>query len=75
MHEPNGWMRATLKEMRTYILPSTKELALEDIIPNIVAEGGAADKLAKLEDVLRVEKGLKRIYPQFVGFYMDIPYP
>ena len=75
MYDPQGWMRATLKEMRNYVLPNSKEFPLEDIIPNIVAEGEAADKLSKLEDVLRVEKELKRINPQFLGFHMDIPYP
>ena len=75
MYDPDGWMRATLKEMRNYVLPNSKELPHEDLIPKIVAEGEAADKFSKLNDVLRVEKELKRIDPQFVGFYMDIPYP
>ena len=56
-------MRVTLKEMRTYVLPSTKELPLEDVIPNIVVEGEVADKIAKLDDVLRVERESKRIDP------------
>lgn len=68
-------MRVTLKEMRNYVLPNTKELPHEDVIPNIVAKGEATDKLAKLDDVLRVERELKRIDTQFLGFYMDIPYP
>ena len=75
MCDLDNWMRVTLKEMRNYLLLSTKELPHEDIIPNIVAEGEVADKLAKLEHVIRVEKDLKRIDPQFIGFYMDIPYP
>lgn len=75
MYDPDGWMRETLKEIRNYVLPSCKELPHEDIIPNIVAEGEAADKLSKLDDVLRVEKELKRIDPNFTGFYMDVPYP
>ena len=75
MCDREGWMRATLKEMRNYILPNSKEFPLEDIIPNIVAEGEVANKISKLEDVLRVEKELKRIDPQFLGFHMDIPYP
>ena len=73
MYDPDGRMRTTLKEMRNYVLPNTRESPFEDIIPNIVAEGEAADKLAKLEDVLRVERELKRIDPQFPGFHMDIP--
>lgn len=75
MYDPNGWMRETLKEMRNYVLPSSKELPHEDIFPNIVVEGEATDKLSKLDDVLRVEKELKRIDPNFLGFYMDVPYP
>ena len=58
-----------------YILPSSKELPHENMIPNIVAEGEAADKLSKLDDVLRVEKELKRIDPNFLKFYMDVPCP
>ena len=68
-------MRVTLKEMRNYVLPSTKELPHEDFIPNIGAEGEAANRLAKLDDFLRVERELKRADPQFMEFYMDIPYP
>ena len=75
MHEPNGWMRATLKEMRNYVFPNSKELPHKDVIPNIVAKGEATNKLTKLDDVLRVERELKRIDPQFASFYMDIPYP
>ena len=75
MYDPDNWMRATLKEMINYVLQSTNELPHEDIIPKIVVEGEVASKLAKLDDVLWVERELKRIDPQFVGFYMDIPYP
>ena len=64
-----------MKEMRKYVLPNSKEFPLKDIIPNIVAKGEATDKLSKLEDVLRVERELMRIDPQFPGFHMDIPYP
>ena len=67
-------MRVTLKEMWNYVLPSTKEFPHEDVIPKIFVEGEVVDKLAKLDDVLRVERELKRIDPQFLGFYMDIPY-
>ena len=56
MYDPNNWMRVTLKEMINYVFPSTKEFPHEDIIPNIVVEGKVADKLAKLDHVLRVEK-------------------
>ena len=31
--------------------------------------------MAKLDDILRVEKELKRVDPNFKGFYLDIPYP
>ena len=75
MYDLDNWMRVTFKEMRNYVLPSTKELLHEDIIPKTVVEGEETDKLAKLEDVLRVEKELKRIDPQFAGFYIDISYP
>ena len=75
MYDPNNWMRVTLKEMRNYVLPSTKEFLHEDVIPNIIVEGEATDNLAKLDDAPRVERELKRIDPQFLGFYMDIPYP
>lgn len=68
-------MRNTLKEIRNYVVPSTKELPHEDIIPNIVVEGEVANKLANLDDFLSVERELKRIDHQFMGFYMDIPYP
>ena len=69
-------MRTTLKEIKNYVLPSTKELPHEDVIPNIVAEREAVDKLAKLDDFLRVEREMKRVDPNFKGFYMlDIPYP
>ena len=61
MYDPDGWIRATLKEMRNYVFPNSKELPHEDLIPNIVAEGEAADKLSKLDDVLRVEKELKKL--------------
>ena len=63
MYDSKGWMRATLKEMKNYVLPNSKELPHEDIIPNIVVEGEAPEKLAKLDDVLRVKKELKRIDP------------
>ena len=53
MYDPNNWMRVALKELRHYVLPSIKELPHEDTIPNIVGEGEVADKLAKLDDVLR----------------------
>ena len=64
-----------MKEMRNYVLPNSKEFPFEDIISNIVAEGEATDKLSKLEDLLRVERELKRIDPQFSRFHLDIPYP
>lgn len=32
------------------------------------------DKLAKFDDVLRVENEMKRVDPNFKGFYMDVPY-
>ena len=61
------------------MLPSTKELPHEDVIPNIVVEGEETDKLAKLDDVLRVEREMKRVDPNFMGyfmgFYMEVPYP
>ena len=66
-------MRATFKEIRNYVLPNSKEFPHEEIIPNKVEKGEVVDKLAKFDDVLRVEKELKRIDPQFLGFYMDIP--
>ena len=75
MYDPDNWMRKTLKEIRNYVFPGTKELPHEDVILNIVVEGGAADKLAKLDDVLRVEREMKRIDPNFKEFYLDIPYP
>ena len=68
MYDLDNWMRVTLKEMRNYVLPSTKELPHEDVIPNIVAEGEAVDTLAKLDDFLRVERELKKAGPQFMGF-------
>ena len=46
MYEFDGWMRETLKEMRNYVLPNSKEFPHEDIIPNIVAEEEVVDKLA-----------------------------
>ena len=49
-------MRVTLKEMRNYVLPSTKELPHEDVISNIAVEDEAVDRLPKLDDVLRVER-------------------
>ena len=48
-------MRNTLKEIRNYVLPSTKEFLHEDLIPNVVAKGEATKKMPKLYDVLRVE--------------------
>ena len=75
MYDLEGWMRETLKEMRNYVLPNSKKLHHENIIPNIVAKREAANKLANLDDVLRVERELMRIDPQFSSFYMDIPYP
>ena len=75
MYDSKGWMREILKEMRNYVLPNSKELPHEDIIPNIVAEGEVADKFANLDDVMRVEREFKKIDPQFIEFYMDIPYP
>ncbi len=74
MYDLDNWMKVTLKEMKNYVLPSTKELPHEDVIPNIVVEGEVASKLANLDDVLRVERGLKRIDPQFWDFTSDIPY-
>lgn len=68
-------MKITLKKMRNYEFPRTKELPHEDVTPNIVAEGEAANKPPKLDDVLRMEREMKRAYPQFMVFYMDIPYP
>lgn len=53
-------MRETLKEMRNYVLPNSKELPHEDLVLNIVVEGEVVDKLSKLDDVLWVEKELKR---------------
>ncbi len=55
IYDPNNWMRTTLKEIRNYVFPTTKELPDEDFIPNIFVVGEATDKLAKLDDVLRVE--------------------
>lgn len=75
MYDLDNWMRNTLKEIKNYVLPSTKELPHEDLIPNIVPEGEAADKLSKFDDVLRVERELKRIDPSFKVFYLDVPYP
>ena len=75
MYDLDNWMRTTLKEIRNYVFPATKESPHEDVIPNIVAEGEASDKLAKLDDVLRVEREMKRVYSNFRGFYMDVPYP
>ncbi len=74
MYDPEGWMRATLKEMRNYVLPNSKELPHQDIIPNIVAKGEVADKLAKLDDVLRVERELKELTP-ILRFLYGYPLP
>ena len=57
------------------MLPSTKVLAHEDPIDNIVAKGEVVDKLAKFDDFLRVEGDIEKEDPNFKGFYMDIPYP
>ena len=40
IYDLDKWMRTTLKEIRNYVLPSTKELPHEDFIPNIVASDG-----------------------------------
>jgi hypothetical protein len=68
-------MKIPLKEIRNYVLSSTKEFPHEDVIRNIVAEGEVVDRLANLDAFLRVERELTRIDPQFLIFYMDIPYP
>lgn len=68
-------MRKTLKLIRNYVFPNTKELPHEDLIPNIVVEGEVADKLAMFDDVLRVEREMKKVDPNFKGFYMDVPFP
>ena len=57
------------------MLPNIKELPHEDFIPNIIIEGEATNKHEKMDDILRVERELKRVDPNFMGFYMDIPYP
>ena len=75
MYDLDNWVKNTIKEIRNYVLPNIRELRHQDVIPNIVAEGEAENKLAKLDDVLRVEKEMKRIDPNFMGFYMDVPYP
>ena len=54
------------------MLQNIKELPHEDLIPNIVAKGEAVDKLAKLDDVLRMERELKMVDPNFKGFYILI---
>lgn len=75
MYDPNKWMRKTLKEILNYVLPSKKEFPHEDLILNIVFEGELAEKLSKFDDVLRVERELKRIDPNFKGSYLDFHYP
>ena len=57
------------------MFPNIKELSHESVITNIVLEGEASDKLAKLDDVFRVERKMERIDPNFKGFYMDVPCP
>lgn len=75
IYDPEGYMRNTLKEIRGYVFPNTRESPQEDLITNLLVEGEAIDKLAKFDDVLRVENELKREDPSFKGFYLDVPYP
>lgn len=60
MYDLDNYMKITLKEIRNYVLPSTKELPHEDGVPNIAIEGEAVNRLAKTDDVLMVERGMKR---------------
>ena len=61
MYDPDNWMKNTLKEIKDYVVPNTKELPHEDFISNIFVEGEVVDKLAKLDDVLWV-MGLKIVF-------------
>ena len=47
IYDPDNWMRTTLKEIRNYVLPSTKELPREDVIPNIVVAKGEGTKISQ----------------------------
>lgn len=75
MYDPNNWMKITAKKIWNYVFPGTKELPHEDFISDIVVEGEEIDKLENFDDVLRVEREMKRINPNFKGFCLDIPYP
>lgn len=75
MYDCDNWMRNTLKEIRNYVFPSMKDFPHEDLIPNIIVEGEVADKLSKFDDVLRIDRELKRVDPNFKGFYLGYPLP
>lgn len=45
------------------------------MIANIVAKGEADERLRKYNDIMRVDRELRRTDPNFKGFYMDNPYP
>lgn len=53
-------------------MPNTKELPHEDLIPNIVAEGEVANKLAKFDDV-EGREGIEENRSQFQRFLHGCP--
>ena len=75
MYDPKNYITNEVKAIRGYILPPSKPILMEDLIANIVATREVDGLLGKYYEIRKVEEALKRINPDFKGFYIEVPYP
>ena len=72
-YDPNDYVKGELKKLKNYTLPPSKDIPQKYLIANIIATREEDELLRKYEDIMRVNRELKRIDPNFKGLCVDIP--
>ena len=60
--------------MRDYNVNIGRKIWEEDVIRDILYEDVCADRMQKWREILSVEEEMKKVDPNFQGFYYDLPY-
>ena len=74
VYDPYNIVRSALKKMRGYNVIIGRKIWEEDVIRDVLDEDVCADRMQKWRQILSVEEEMKKVDPNFQGFYSHLPY-
>ena len=74
VYDPYNIVRSALKQMRGYNVIIGRKIWEEDVIRDQLDEDVCVDRMQKWRQILSVEEEMKKVDPNFQGFYSDLPY-